>query len=98
MRDTVASMTRGVDVLKGVNDEEAAIEARPKLTQMQKELKASKAKLEKLDPPNEKEMARLATKYEGELDRLSSEFEREIRRISTDRNIAKHLVGATSLP
>ena len=38
------------------------------------------------------------SKYEGPLDRLSSEFERESRRISADRAVAKHLIGATSLP
>ena len=98
MRDTVGSMRRGVELLKGVSDEPSAIEAKPQLLAVQKELRQSKARLEKLERPTPKQMERLAAKYEAELDRLSSEFEREARRISADRKVARHIVGATTLP
>ena len=98
MRSTASSLRQGVEILKGVTDEPSAVAAKPKLQAVQKELRASKATLDKLEPPTDKEMNRLAAKYEAELDRLSSEFERESRRISGDRKIARHLIGATSLP
>ena len=94
---SVNNLRDAVMIMRGVNDEMAAIDARPKLQAIQKNMKADKAAIDKRGEPSEEEMAKLREKYEPQLDALASEFERESRRVSKDPKLAKHLIGTTSL-
>src|SRR5687768_16626915 len=81
---TVANLRDAVTIIRGVNDEMSAIEARPQLQEIQKDIEADKAALDKLGTPKPEEMDKLRAKYEPQLDALSSEFEREARRVTAN--------------
>jgi hypothetical protein len=94
---SVSNLRDAVMIMRGVTDEMAAIDARPKLQVIQKSMKLDKAALDKLGEPSPAEMEKLRAEYEPQFTSLESEFEREARRISRDPKLAKHMIGATSI-
>ena len=94
---SVSNLRDAVMIMRGVNDEMAAIDARPKLEVIKRNLKADQAAIQKLGEPNAEEMEKLRAKYEPQLTALEAEFEREARRVSKDPKLAKHVIGATSI-
>jgi PHP family Zn ribbon phosphoesterase len=84
MRESIDKMKEMVDIFKGITDEASANAAKPKLKKLGEEMKAIKAKADKLGKPTAEQQTALKAKYEPEMKQLTADMFGHVMRVGMD--------------
>jgi hypothetical protein len=94
IKDSISDMKKLVDVLKGIKDEASAKSAADRIKAITENMKAIKARADKLGKPSPEEDKALQAKYETEMKSITTDMGREMLRITMDPALREPMMQA----